>query len=93
LSFKSSSFLILLLRLLWVCEQRVCVVQAKRHIHSIRRLDPVRAGTPCRISDRVSAGERLKPEKLPIMVALRRHIGCQKHRINSIQVFANKFSE
>jgi hypothetical protein len=30
LSFKSSSFLLLLLRLLWVCGQRVCVVQAKR---------------------------------------------------------------
>ncbi|HMI00264.1 MAG TPA: hypothetical protein VK577_27390, partial [Bradyrhizobium sp.] len=41
-SFKSSSFLLLLLRLLWVCGQRVCVVQAKRHIHSIP------AGTPCR---------------------------------------------
>jgi hypothetical protein len=48
LSFKSSSFLLLLLRLLWVCGQRVCVVQAKRHIHSLRRLDPVHAGTPCR---------------------------------------------
>src|SRR5665647_3307170 len=48
LSFNSSSFLLLLLRLLWVCGQRVCVVQAKRHIHSLRRLDPVRAGTPCR---------------------------------------------
>jgi hypothetical protein len=48
LSFKSSSFLLLLLRLLWVCGQRVCVVQAKRHIHSPRRLDPIPAGTPCR---------------------------------------------
>src|SRR5713226_7669364 len=48
LSFKSSSFLLLLLRLLWVCGQRVCVVQAKRHIHSLCRLDPVYAGTPCR---------------------------------------------
>jgi hypothetical protein len=26
-----------LLFLLWVCGQRVCVVQAKRHIHSVRR--------------------------------------------------------
>ncbi|HTE96432.1 MAG TPA: hypothetical protein VK678_23445, partial [Bradyrhizobium sp.] len=48
LSFKSSSFLLLLLRLLWVCGQRVCVVQAKRHIHSPRRLDPIPAGTACR---------------------------------------------
>jgi len=36
LSFKSSGFLLLLLRLLWVCGQRVCVVQAERHIHSLR---------------------------------------------------------
>ncbi len=30
----------LLLLLLWVCGQRVCVVQAKRHIHSPRRPEP-----------------------------------------------------
>jgi hypothetical protein len=29
----------LLLRLLWVCGQRVCVVQAKRYIHGIRHLE------------------------------------------------------
>ena len=35
--------------LLWVCGQRVCVVQAKRHIHSPRRgLDFVHAGAPHR---------------------------------------------
>src|SRR5713101_6299047 len=48
LSFKSSSFLLLLLRLLWMCGQRVCVVQPKRHIHSLRRLGPVHAGAPYR---------------------------------------------
>ena len=42
----SSRFLLLLL---WVCGQRVCVVQAKRHIHSPRRhLDFVHAGAPHR---------------------------------------------
>jgi hypothetical protein len=47
LSFKKrlSRFLLLLL---WVCGQRVCVVQAKRHIHSLRRLDLVHAGAPHR---------------------------------------------
>ena len=30
----SSRFLLLFLRLLWICGQRPCVVQAKRHIHS-----------------------------------------------------------
>ena len=43
---ESSRFLLLVL---WVCGQRVCVVQAKRHIHSPRRrLDFVRAGAPRR---------------------------------------------
>nr|WP_316187849.1 MULTISPECIES: hypothetical protein [unclassified Bradyrhizobium] len=48
LSFKSSSFLLLRLGLLWVCGQRVCVVQAKRHIHSLGRLDHIHAGAPYR---------------------------------------------
>ena len=43
---ESGRFLLLLL---WVCGQRVCVVQAKRHIRSPRRrLDFVHAGAPHR---------------------------------------------
>src|SRR5277367_1790792 len=34
---SSSRFLLFFLSLLWVCGQRVCVVQAKRHIHSFSR--------------------------------------------------------
>jgi hypothetical protein len=37
LQYSSSRFLLIFLRLLWVCGQRVCVVQAKRHIHSLTR--------------------------------------------------------
>ncbi len=44
---QESRRFLLLLHLLWVCGQRVCVVQAKRHIHSPRRrLDFVDAGAP-----------------------------------------------
>ena len=41
-----SRFLLLLL-LLWVCGQRVCVVQAKRHIHSRRRCDRGNRAAAC----------------------------------------------
>ena len=34
LILQESSRFLLLLSLLWVCGQRVCVVQAKRHIYS-----------------------------------------------------------
>ena len=44
---SSSRFLLFFLSLLWVCGQRVCVVQAKRHIHSFRRsLAPIHAVAP-----------------------------------------------
>src|SRR6187200_567862 len=87
LPFRSNSSSLLLLLLLWVCGQRVCVVQAKRHIHSSScRFDGVDTGAP---HDRVRC-DRPRP-RLAYLENPDMNAACGKAVANYEQAIANRF--